>query len=101
MPLQRIKTARQRRIERAMKVDDDGVTWARLAAEDPRLEFLRSEADEAYDRYRPQANNRRWFARYKPHMASLVGHNRRAGPAWLQTSAAYDIAYDVLYETAT
>lgn len=42
--------------------------------------------------------NRHWVQTFKPQLLPLVGCERRRGPAELQSSLAYDVVYDAIYE---
>jgi hypothetical protein len=80
------------------------LTWARLVELEPRLAELLAEIRRVKDDKRRSefCANGAWYGTYdtegfKPRFASLVGFEAK-GPAELKTMAAYDLAYEKLYQ---
>lgn len=74
------------------------VTWEQLAELEPRLRSLQERARQVRDPGGPSfCANRVWFNEFKPELLYLVGWMREKGPAVLQTSRAYDVAYRTIY----
>ncbi|MGN6561976.1 MAG: hypothetical protein ACTHMU_04885, partial [Thermomicrobiales bacterium] len=79
--------------------DGHRLTFAELCAREPRLVALAREIDTA-PRRADFCANAVWFGRtgYKSRMSRLVGHFAETDDAALCTSAAYEVAYQALYD---
>lgn len=79
------------------------VTWEELVRLEPALESLRSKASAVRDTGgRSFCANRVWFGSadrvaLKAQLDELVGWGVRWGDAVLRSKAAYDVAYDRIY----
>jgi hypothetical protein len=79
------------------------ITWPKLVQAEPRLGLLLKEARAVRARSPNHCSNSIWYGYrghrgIKPRLCNLVGHDRRAGPAFLQTAGAYSLAYDKIYQ---
>ena len=74
--------------------------WSSVIHAEPKLKGLwkvalstRVDAPPGY------CANRSWYGWFKPRLLPLVGWERKKGPKWLQEQPAYEVAYDVIWET--
>jgi hypothetical protein len=84
--------------ERQFEIIAPRLSWAKLAALEPRLDRLfhqvrRADADGRRDHFCSQYY---WHHTIKPKMAELIGYSRPDFHLILGTEAAYDLAYDTL-----
>jgi hypothetical protein len=71
-------------------------TWAQMVIAEPELEKLEQDVIAVAQGLDGEANRHViWALAFKPRLRALVGFQARLG--CLQTSAAYDVAYDRLY----
>jgi hypothetical protein len=76
------------------------LTFAALAAREPRLQALLNEA-RAWRRRKRDKNwcaNEIWYRTLKPKLLALVGRHRADKDPELSTMQAYDLAYDAIYD---
>lgn len=80
--------------------DGHRLTFAELCAREPRLRWLSDEIDNLPRRQRGFCAHEVWYGRTgcKARMAYLVGHFAASDDAALCTSAAYEVAYQALYD---
>lgn len=76
------------------------VTWGWLARRLPALARLRAEARAIRDDGTAPTfcANDIWYDDFKPRLSSLVGWGAESDDPLLQSSTAYDIAYDLIYD---
>ena len=82
--------------------DELGRRFMALAASEPKLYSLAIHIDDVMSRRKPDfaADSALWYGvtfGYKAQMSRLVGCGSTSADKELQTSAAYDLAYDFLY----
>lgn len=101
------RAQQRRRAQEAWEVSPDRwefaghPTWAELVTREPRLVALVGSARRAGARADDYIA---WYREVKPRVERLVGHLADGQPPPLQTSAAYDVAYQHLlrvYETGS
>jgi hypothetical protein len=74
------------------------INFGELVAREHGLLVLLIEVDKARKQYATGAQrNTAWYRGFKPQMERIVGMYRSTGPEILQSSAAYDCAYETLY----
>jgi hypothetical protein len=105
VPMQpRVKHVRGQKLWRADKAMRPEEAFAALCSIEPRLDELRADILALKPkRGKPWCSNARWYGfhrfaatGYKARMMGLVGHF--AENPELRTSAAYDVAYEVLFK---
>jgi hypothetical protein len=72
------------------------VTFDDLVAREPMLGHLYEAVDEVDGSSSDFCANRIWYDRFKPLLVRLVGYEARLDE--LRSEAAYDLAYETLYE---
>jgi hypothetical protein len=74
------------------------LTFESLAAVEPGLRHLMSEAKRIHSRGQPDfCANSVWRKAFKPRLVDLVGWGSRNPDPRLHTESAYDIAYKTIY----
>lgn len=71
--------------------------WRDLAREEPRLTQLRKQARQVAGDNPHFCANGVWYREIKPQLIRLVGWGRK-GHSLLGTMAAYDLAYQTIYD---
>lgn len=79
-------------------------TWEQLVKAEPALAALEREIKKVKPRGPHFCANDAWYGRYpyypnfRREVIRLVGWERKSGPEFMQTAAAYDVAYRHLYD---
>jgi hypothetical protein len=73
------------------------LTWQELVKREPRLRDLLREARAVDDSDPHFCANEVWYRHFKPALCELVGWDARVQDGVVNSSEAYDIAYDKIY----
>ena len=71
--------------------------WEKLVKLEPRLKDLFKEAKAISGADEHFCANDIWYDYFKPQVSALVGNYREDPPEELQTTHAYDVAYQTIY----